>query len=418
MHCSISKSGILNLSLCLIFYGLTSIYTAKAQRINTDSLFIAARQAANAGDKTSAIATCERILSSNPGYQDARILLSRIYLWDKKYNLAESNINTVIETNPKSFDAWDVKTDLSLWRGDYTSCLHDCDAALTYFHENKALLLKKARAYNGLKNPEMANETLNMLLYVDPQNADGLKLLKSLQDQLKKNRLSLSYSSDYFQSRALEPWRTIYLQYSRKIPMGTLVGRFNYAKRFGIEGVQGEADAYLKISNWNYGYLNIGYSSQSIFPRFRLGGEFYQKLPSAFEASVGFRYLDYKSTDAMVYTAYLGKYLGNWWLSGRSYFKLNGNTSLTALLQARYYFASRDDYWGVRLNYGVSPDERTNVLTTVTPTLKSSGIRLEYSKQLWSSFTISGAFTYSNTEWMSKRYRNVYSGEIICSYQF
>jgi Putative Zn-dependent protease, contains TPR repeats len=401
-----------------MFYALASVYPVKAQRINTDSLFIVAHQTANAGDRTGTIAICEQILASNPDYQDARILLSRIYLWDKRYDLAESNINTVIEANPKNFDAWDVKTDLSLWRGDYTSCLRSCDAALAYFHNNKFFLLKKAKAYSGLRNPEMANETLNILLYVDPQNADGLELLKSLQDQLKKNRLSISYSSDYFQSRALEPWRTLYLQYSRKIPRGTLVGRLNYAKRFGIEGVQGEADAYLKISNWNYGYLNAGYSNQSTFPRFRLGGEFYQKLPSAFEASVGFRYLDYKPTDAMVYTAYLGKYLGNWWLSGRSYFKLNGNTSLTALLQARYYFASRDDYWGVRLNYGVSPDERTNVLTTVTTTLKSSGIRLEYSKLLWSSFAISGAFTYSNTEWMSKHYRNVYSGEIVCSYQF
>ncbi|MTK52837.1 tetratricopeptide repeat protein [Paludibacter sp.] len=186
MHCSISKSGILNLSLCLIFYALASIHPIKAQRINADSLFISARQAANAGDKVGAITTCKRILANNPGYQDARILLSRIYLWDKKYDLAESNINTIIETNPKSFDAWDVKTDFSLWRGDYTSCLHDCDAALSCFHNNKALLLKKARAYNGLKKPEMANVALNMLLYVDPQIADGLTLLKSWQDQLKK----------------------------------------------------------------------------------------------------------------------------------------------------------------------------------------------------------------------------------------
>ncbi|MDP4272368.1 MAG: hypothetical protein Q8909_19935, partial [Bacteroidota bacterium] len=125
----------MNLSLCLIFYALASIHPIKAQRINADSLFISARQAANAGDKIGAITTCERILSSNPGYQDARILLSRIYLWDKKYDLAESNINTVIETNPKSFDAWDVKTDLSLWQGNYASCLRDCDAALTYFHD-------------------------------------------------------------------------------------------------------------------------------------------------------------------------------------------------------------------------------------------------------------------------------------------
>ncbi len=405
------------MSLCMgDFFSLQNVC---AQRQNADSLLMVARQAANSGNREEALRTCQIVVKNHPDYWDARLLMARVYLWNKEYDLARPHIKMVMNAKPNYFDVWDAQTDLSLWSGDYAACLNECERGLSLFHSNKQLLLKKAQAYNGLQKPELENETLDLLLAVDPQNEVALKMQKSLRDRLRKNRLTISYSYDYYQNRVLEPWRMLYLQYSRKISAGTLVGRFNYAKRFGIDGVQGEADAYLKISNWNYGYLNVGYSNQSIFPRLRLGGEFYQKLPSAFEASLGARYLDYRTSNVVLYTAYLGKYMSNWWLSGRAYFKLESNTSVTALLQARYYIATRDDYWGLRLNYGISPDERTNALSTVAVArLKSSGVRLEYSKQIYSRFVVNGAAMYNNTEWTANRYRNVFSGELILSYQF
>jgi YaiO family outer membrane protein len=404
--------------LCMeLFFSLQQ--SVCAQRQNADSLFMVARQAANSGNREVALRTCQAIVKDYPDYCDARLLMARIYLWNKEYDLARPQIKMVMDAKPNYFDVWDAQTDLSLWSADYASCLNECERGLSLFHSNKQLLLKKAQAYNGLQKPELENETLDLLLAVDPQNEVALKMQKSLRDRLLKNRLSISYSYDYYQNRVLEPWQMLYLQYSRKVPAGTLVGRFNYAKRFGIDGMQGEADVYFKISNWNYGYLNVGYSNQSIFPQLRLGGEFYQKLPSAFEASLGVRYLDYKTSDVVLYTAYLGKYMSSWWLSGRAYFKLESNTSVTALLQARYYIATRDDYWGIRFNYGISPDERTNALSAVAVvSLKSSGVRLEYSRQIDSRIVVNGAAMYNNMEWTANRYRNVFSGELILSYQF
>jgi len=388
-----------------------------AQSKNVDSLLIVARQSANAGDREGAVRICLNIVGLSPSYWDARLLLARVYLWDKKYDLAQHQINEVFKGKPNYFDGWDLQTDLLLWSGEYAACLDACEKALSYFHDNKQFLLKKAKAYNGLRKPELVDEVLLMLLAVDPQNPEALKMRQSLLPQLYKNRLSISYSYDYYANRVLAPWQALYVQYARKIPIGTLIGRLNYARRFETDGIQGEADAYLKISNWNYAYLNFCYSNQTVFPRFRIGGEFYQKIPSAFEASAGFRYLKYTNTDAMVYTAYVGKYMGNWWFSGRSYFKLQNNTSFTLLMQARYYYASRDDYWGVRLNYGISPDERSTVLTAVS-SLTSTGVRVEYSRQLSSCFTLNLAAMYNNTEWTTNRYRNVFSGEAIISYRF
>jgi len=403
--------------VCASFCALMMTTGVCAQSRNVDSLLIVARQAANGGDHDGAVRTCLAIVASYPAYWDARLLLARVYLWDKKYDLAQNQIREVLNAKSDYFDGWDLQTDLSLWSGEYAACLHACERALSYFHDNKQFLLKKAKAYNGLQKPELADETLLMLLAVDPQNAEALKMRQLLLPQLYKNRLSVSYSYDYYANRVLAPWQALYVQYARKTPIGILIGRVNYARRFGMEGIQGEADAYLKISNWNYAYLNAGYSNQVVFPRFRFGGEFYQKIPSAFEASAGFRYLKYTNADATIYTAYLGKYMGNWWLSGRSYFKLQNNTSFTLLLQTRYYYASRDDYWGLRVNYGISPDERSTVLTAAA-SLKSTGVRLEYSRQLSACFTLNVAAMYNNTEWTMGRYRNVFSGEAIVSYRF
>lgn len=46
--------------------------------------------------------------------------------------------------------------------------------------------------------------------------------------------------------------------------------RINLANRYGITGIHGEMDAYPKISENNYGYMNYGFSQSDVFPKNRL----------------------------------------------------------------------------------------------------------------------------------------------------
>src|SRR4029453_8623008 len=57
----------------------------------------------------------------------------------------------------------------------------------------------------------------------------------------------------------LEPWRLASLSVKQGTPLGPVIGRVNYADRFGEAGVQLEADAYPRLGRSTYAYLNAGY---------------------------------------------------------------------------------------------------------------------------------------------------------------
>ncbi|MBA3645200.1 MAG: YaiO family outer membrane beta-barrel protein [Gemmatimonadaceae bacterium] len=89
----------------------------------------------------------------------------------------------------------------------------------------------------------------------------------------------------------VDPWRLGSIGLARSTPVGSLVGRLNWANRFAKSGTQLEADVYPRINDRMYAYLNAGYSASSIFPAWRFGGELFSTLPDAWEASLGFRQL-------------------------------------------------------------------------------------------------------------------------------
>ena len=132
----------------------------------------------------------------------------------------------------------------------------------------------------------------------------------------------------------------------------------NYANRFNANGVQGEVDAYPHISRIFYSYINFGYSNiVGVFPKFRAGFSLYANLPNSFEAELGTRYL-YFTNATTIYTAYVGKYYKNFLFSARTYITpSNGSISQSYSIAARYYLKGTDDYIGLTMGTGISPDD-------------------------------------------------------------
>jgi YaiO family outer membrane protein len=92
------------------------------------------------------------------------------------------------------------------------------------------------------------------------------------------------------------------LLYSRLTKFGTVIGRVNYANRFQTDGLQAEVDAYPRLSNVFYTYVNAGYSENAgVFPKYRAGFSLYANLPKSYEAEAGWRYL-YVSEATNIYS--------------------------------------------------------------------------------------------------------------------
>jgi len=100
------------------------------------------------------------------------------------------------------------------------------------------------------------------------------------------------------------------------------------------------------------------------------------------------RFLGFGTSNVDIYTATIGKYIGNYWLSLRSYVTPDSTgTSVSGYITARRYFSDPEDYIGLRIGYGVSPDDNRNPLVSEKVlTVKTRSIRAEFNhlfKRIW-----------------------------------
>ncbi|WP_341843729.1 YaiO family outer membrane beta-barrel protein [Chitinophaga caseinilytica] len=328
---------------------------------DSDELFQLARKAAfDRKDYPEAIRLCRQALAKSPDYADIRVFLGRIYTWSDKTDSARAEFQYILQRKPEYEDAYVAIADLEYWNDRPAEAMQHINKGLEYHPQSEELLLRKARVLGFQKNLQEAAIYANKVLTINPNNAAARSLLSGIRDQVRKNKLDLSYDYTYFDKRFDDPWHMLSLAYGRQTPIGSVFARVNYAKKFGDDGVQGEVEAYPRFSNTFYSYVGAGYSNSSIFPKYRAGFSLYANLPKSFEAELGFRYL-YFSSSTWVYTASLGKYWRSWWFNFRTYLTPGeDNLSKSFNLNARYYTAGADDFWLFGIGTGISPDDRRN----------------------------------------------------------
>lgn len=176
--------------------------------------------------------------------------------------------------------------------------------------------------------------------------------------------VSLDYSHVRFDT-AFEPWNLASAGLTHRFRRATVVGRVNYAERFGGSSAQGEVDVYPTFGRRGYAYLNFGVAGQGSFPRTRFGAELYGNLPRGWEVSGGYRELRFTATDVRIVTGSVGKYHGNYWLSLRPFLTSadgSGGGSTAGTATARRYFAAPGTYLGGTLGLGTNPTDDTTEL--------------------------------------------------------
>lgn len=394
------------------------LFSASISAQNNDDLFKSAQAAAFNGERAKAREICTQIINSNPQYYDAYVLAGRTYSWDKQYDESRKLLLKVLELKPGYYDALDAMIDLSLWSDNYNDAIKYADIGLQKDPVDELFLFKKAKALYNLKDLKAAVVLLEKILSMNPSNTDAANLLQSIKDERKINKATVNYAIDIFDPHIPE-WHMVYAQVGRRTKFGTVLARVNYANRFSTNGWQIEADAYPPIRKGTYLYMNAGYSEGNIFPYFRAGFEIYQKLPKSFESSLGFRYLDFKTTNVLIYTAAIGKYWSDYWFSGRIYLTPSTHSfSNSYAFTIRRYFRTPDDYISLNLGYGYTPDERRMFFDSGLFYLKSGKVSLDFQHRIFKDFLFSCGAGYTNEEWFTALYRDKYSFDIGLSYIF
>lgn len=338
-----------------------------------DTTYIKARKLALAGKYDSAKVICNKVLEESPDYSDFRVLLARIYYWNKQVDSARYELKLIIDKRAFK-DAFVAISDMERWQGNDTASLKYANTGLDSFPNSEDLLIRKARALDNLDSSREAYHLLDSLLKVDKNNDEARQLAESIHRTLSVNSLQVSYFFDDFNREfGGTQWHLISLQYGHTFSnFGSVLWRINWANRFSSRGLQYEMDAYPSISKKMYMYLNAGYSpDEPVFPKYRFGASLYRSFPKAFEGEIGFRalyfnnrtYFNYDSirnNSVPIFVASIGKYYKNLWFSLRGTFIFNNygpGFSQSYSFITRYYGKTPADYWAFTIGYGRSPDD-------------------------------------------------------------
>jgi len=372
-----------------------------------DSLFAEARKLGYAGKNIEARNICKILLNNDSTNSDYSLLLARLYAWDKNYDSTRLILNNLIDKNKSNFEALELAFTIEIWDNNYEKASKLCSNALQFYPSNENFLLQKAKILFNLKDYISSLDFVELILILYPDNQEAKDLLRKLKIETAKNEISLNYSFNIFQINLLNSWQSSYLQYKRNTKYGSLIGRVNWANRFQKNGFQYEIDAYPKILKNGYLYLNYGFSNSSIFPKLRIGGEYFHSFQKGFEASLGFRYLEFDSSNVLIYTASVSKYFGNYWLSGRVFLtpKTNG-ISNSYNLALRKYYETKYDFVGLSVSYGMSPDDKQIIVSDKNLNLKSFKIGTTYSKQFQDFWFYEIQLNFATEEYFNKQFRN------------
>ncbi len=332
---------------------------AAASAEDPDALFRQALKLSAKETREEARALCRRALAIAPGYQEVRVHLARLHAWDGQYDAARAAIAEVLARQPDDVEAHEVLADVEWWAGRPAAALAACDAGLALRPRSVGLLFRKARLLRSGGDQAGALQAALAALEVDPDHQPSRRLRDDLKELERRSRIGLAVTLDTF-DRSYSPWWLVSVAATHRFDPGTVIVRVNRAERFGDSGYQAELDAYPRLRDGTYAYLNVGGSDAAVFPALRAGAELYQALPGGFEASLGARHLRFTGSTVTVWTGSLSLYRGDWLLTLRpSLTPGAAGSALSGSLQARYFLDEGDSFLSVTAGFGVSPDQAT-----------------------------------------------------------
>ena len=216
------------------------------------------------------------------------------------------------------------------------------------------------------------------------------------QDTRPPNKIQLEYEYEEYEAD-FPSWHTAGLEGSHRFGWGSLIGRVTWADRFADSGTQYEVDAYPKLGEKRYAYLNLGLSGSDVFPDLRWGVELYQGFSGGWEGSLGVRRLEFEDSNVLLWTGSATKYRGNWMFTLRPWYADKPqSSSLSGAFEVRRYFETAEDWLKVTAGYGETPDDDLTLAEVVR--LDSARVRAEMQRRWGKEWLWKAALGLRNQE--------------------
>lgn len=346
-----------------------------------------------------------KVLTENPDNLEARSLLASTYSWDGQYAKARDEFNTITSKQQNNGGVWVSAIKNELYAKNDATAFGLANKALTFLKNDMEIERLRAIAEERIKTTKYPDkgwfnqETLTNTHSSSKSKENTTEATNETEEQLTEdimqpkgpaykevlnNRLAIRNSFTVFDQR-YDPMIYSSVSFRRQTLAGSIIPRINYSNRLGKNGLQYDLDFYPKFSKRFYAYLNYGYSSASIYPKHKLGGDLYVNLPGAIEFSAGGRYISFATRNVSVVTNSLGHYRGNYYFSLRSYITPQSDnlTRVSGNLLVRKYLKDAENYFGVNVGMGYSPELRQlisedELLAETLLYVESQRLSLEY----------------------------------------
>ncbi|MBT8235417.1 MAG: YaiO family outer membrane beta-barrel protein [Bacteroidia bacterium] len=357
----------------LVFYGQEDTLAVS----DPDKAFMSARKMAFEGNYEAARPILQDILVEYPEYSDVRNLLAKTYCWEGRYDEARIHFNRITLTDKKNLEVWIADINNELYDASEIVALNKVSQALEHLPNDPELLfLKKKIDERLLKEALPAQEETVALSRRNKETGNF------------KHTLGLISNVDIF-DQVYDAQYLAGIEYQYQTKIGKIIPRISYANRFQKTGMQYEIDAYPQFDKKNYLYLNYGYSASNIFPSHRAGAELYRMISKTMEMSAGLLYIDFRESAATMITGSAGLYSGNYYFSARPYLTPRSDNPMgyAGSLLARKYGKTGDNYLGLILSLGVSPESQQ---LFAGETLLSESILYVESQQILMEYQFTG----------------------------
>lgn len=155
--------------------------TAFAQKVSSDDLLKQALVETNVNKNYPlALKLSKEGLQISPGYTDIRVLLGRLYLLTGKYSESVAELKKVLDKHPDNADALVYIINAYYQDNQLDQAVNYCDQYLSYYPDNKKMLLKKIAIIGEMQDFKKAETELLQAFNRFPNDTDLIYLHQDL----------------------------------------------------------------------------------------------------------------------------------------------------------------------------------------------------------------------------------------------
>jgi YaiO family outer membrane protein len=361
-----------------------------------------------------------------PDYLDYYVLLGQNFERIQMLDSAKFYYKKVILKSDKYPDTYNYLINLQIINQEYNSALENIEKAKSLYPENQIYYnTKKLNIYELQGNDEAELALMNELIAQDPKNTTIKERYMLLSDKAKQDRIGIQYTNTSFNRDGYGPWNQYMLQYIRTRKWGSLIANINAMNRKSdaakdINGLQYELSSYIFTTKKDYLFLNVAFSNDRVYPKYRLGATYFVSFLKKWEANLGMRYTKTSAEDFPALVLGFGTYYDSFWFNLSSFIQSSADKVNPAFtFTSHYYLESRYDYFYGILGYGTSPDDNNTAgLYSERINLSSYRVGAGISKTVFRNYIAGCMFLYNNQEYSPNKRQNEYEITLSLQYKF